>query len=98
MRSVPSCAVTPRRAIVSTTIAAAAALLALLTWWVSFRTGLGHRADVGILRRVAELQATRLHDPLEMVAAPVQHDPLRGASRWSCSAPPTPTAACAARP
>jgi membrane-associated phospholipid phosphatase len=42
-----------RRSLLSLAVAAAAAGLALLTWWVAFRTGVGHRADVSLLERAA---------------------------------------------
>lgn len=68
MRSVASTGVTAKRTVLSSTVAALAAALAALTWWVAFRTGVGHRADVQGLTALAAIRDSRLHYPAEAFA------------------------------
>ncbi len=59
----------PRRTTLALTVAAASAALAVLTWWLAFRSGAGHRADLFLLARVTDIQDTRLYAPAQVIAA-----------------------------
>ena len=68
-----------RRTAISVAVAAAAAALAVLTWWLSFRTGIGHRADVG----AAQPAQPRVHaagPAAELVATLCNTIPVRRAA------------------
>lgn len=56
------------RSLIALFAAAAALGLTVLTWWLSFRTGVGNRADIAVLSDVTRLRETPLYLPLGIVA------------------------------